>query len=302
MLGACGGDGGEATTPPAAETGPGGGGALTYALAAAPGSIDPLTATTRSALVVTRQLHEPLVDSISPPFQERGRRSLALSWSPSSDRRVWRLRLRRGVRFQDGSPFHAEAVVANATRWRTTTEGRRLVPGLIGADAPRSAVARMVFDRPRPNLPRLLGSPRLGIVSPLALRPRDGASAELGRSTGTGTGPFELREGEGGAVVVLARFASWWGSRASLGPALDQIEFRAVESESRRAEMLEQGRVLVADSLGPAAAARVRRDPLLTVTPGPGMESVGMERSIRGLRGSDVQSLSSVWLADVGGA
>jgi hypothetical protein len=42
--------------------------------------------------------------------------TLAASWSISSDATVYTLRLRPGVRFHDGPPFDAQAVVYNSSR------------------------------------------------------------------------------------------------------------------------------------------------------------------------------------------
>ncbi len=41
---------------------------------------------------------------------------LAVSWSPSEDRRTWTFKLRPGVTFQDGTPFNAQAVAWNYAR------------------------------------------------------------------------------------------------------------------------------------------------------------------------------------------
>src|SRR5258708_31723629 len=41
---------------------------------------------------------------------------LALSWSHSDDFKTWTFRLRPGVKFQDGTPFNAEAVKENFDR------------------------------------------------------------------------------------------------------------------------------------------------------------------------------------------
>src|SRR5690242_10720330 len=41
---------------------------------------------------------------------------LALSWSPSEDFKTWTFKLRPNVKFQDGTPFNAEAVAWNYAR------------------------------------------------------------------------------------------------------------------------------------------------------------------------------------------
>jgi peptide/nickel transport system substrate-binding protein len=287
-----GGVGGEA----GAELGTGG--TLVYALAARPREIDPLLAETRPDQIVTRQVHEPLVERLRGPFAEvRGERGLARSWRPSSNREIWRFELRRPVHFQDGTPFNAAAVLANVERWRSLDAGRELLPELVAADAPRPDLVRFILSRPVPDLPRRLASPRLGIVSPAAL---SGRRARLVPTERSGTGPFELRERER-ERVVLARNVGWWGSRADLGPALDQVELRVVPTDPERLALLREGAAQVADSLPASTVAEIRGDPLLTFVGGSGRDVLGLERSVRGIdSASAIEPFSEVWLTTVG--
>jgi peptide/nickel transport system substrate-binding protein len=272
-------------------------GTLTYALRGPVRELDPLAATTRAEQLVTRQAHEPLVESLRGPFGDgRRERGLARSWRASRDREIWRFELRRRARFQDGAPFNAAAVVANADRWRERAEGRQLLPELAAADAPRPDLVRFILTRPVPDLPLRLALPRLGIVSPAALRRGRG----VGRMDRSGTGAFELRERDSGTIVV-ARNVGWWGTRAGLGPALDQIEFRVASTERERLLLLRSGAAQVADSLSGAARGRIRRDPLLTYVTGGDDRILGLERSVRGIESaSAVEPLSQVWLTQVG--
>jgi peptide/nickel transport system substrate-binding protein len=280
---------------------PGAAGALLYALAASPDELDPLLATTRPDLILTRQVHEPLADTLRGPLGEvRGVRGLARSWRPSGDREIWRFELRPRVRFQDGTPFNAAAVLANVERWRTLAAGRGLLPELVAADAPRPDLVRFILSRPVPDLPRRLASPRLGVVSPAARRPRSGPGAELRREDRSGTGAFELREREAERIVIATN-VDWWGTRVNLGPALDQIEFRVISTVRERLALLRRGTVQVADALPPSAIGQIRRDPLLTYVGGAGEDVLGLERSVRGIESaSAIEPLSEVWLTTVG--
>jgi peptide/nickel transport system substrate-binding protein len=276
-------------------------GALVYALEGPVRELDPLRATTRSEQLVTRQAHEPLVESLRGPLGDgRRERGLARPWRPSRDREIWSFELRRRVRFQDGTPFNAAAVLVNAERWRESADGRALLPELSAADAPRPDLVRFILTRPVSNLAERLASPRLGIVSPSAVRRGGRGVGGLARMDRSGTGAFELRERERGTIVV-ARNVEWWGTRAGLGPALDQIEFRVSPSVRERVLQLRSGTVQVADSLPPSAGRRIRRDPLLTYVTGTGERVLGLERSVRGIdTASAVDSLSQVWLTQVG--
>jgi peptide/nickel transport system substrate-binding protein len=293
--------GGEDEQTPGAGGAVSGGGTLSYAIPGHARELDPLLATSPAEQLVTRQIHEPLVAALSGPFGDARRsRGLAISWRPTPDRRVWSVQLRKGIRFQDGTPFNASAVLANAERWRTLPAGRALLPQLVAADAPRPDLVRFICSRPVSDLPRRLASPRLGIVSPRSLRPHSGAGAELTDAERSGTGPFELRPGAPAGSVLLAANTEWWGIRLGLGPALDQVEFEVEPSRSRRLELLSAGTVQVAAGLRRGDLAALRRDPLLTYLRG-GAEVLGLERSVRGIHSATAfEPLSDVWLTVVG--
>jgi peptide/nickel transport system substrate-binding protein len=279
----------------------GGGGTLVYAVPALPATLDPLAAGDRTAQTVSRQVYEPLVARLRGPYGATAvRPGLALSAEPSSDSSVWTLTLRRDVRFQDGTPFNAAAVLANARRWTTLTKGRSLLPGLFAVDAPRPDQVRFLLDGPDPGLAGRLASPRLGIVSPQALEPQGGANSRLRTTAEAGSGPFEL--GAASATrIELSRNPAWWGSPSGLGPALDGVAFLAEPLPGRRLVLLKSGAVQVSDSLGPAALEAVAEDPLLTTVGGPAL-GVGLEGSVRGLDSARaVPLLSRVWLTDISG-
>ena len=267
------------------------GGTLIWALGERPGELDPLLAASPGEALLSRQIHEPLVESVTAPF-ERGRRlpGLALSARPSSDATVWRVRLRQGIRFGDGAHFDAGAVLANAERWEETAPGRRALPDLLAVDAPRPDLVRFILRRPNPHLDRRLRAAQLGIVSPRALR-RAGDTGVVRAQAGTGTGPFELRE-QSRERVLLARNTAWWGSELELGPALDQLEFLVVADPGERLAMLAAGSAQVAGELGRGELGDARDDPLLSVV-GHGLAA---ERSVRGLDpGTEPPMLNDVW-------
>ena len=296
--GGCDGDEEGAATP-GSPAEPGAGGALEWALAERPEDLDPVRADTRPEQLVTRQVHEPLVTSLTGPFGDQRRvPGLALSARGTAGDTVWSFRLRPGVRFQDGTPFNAAAVVANGRRWLTTSGGQALMPELFAVDTPRPGLVRFLLERANPSFPDVLASPQAGIVSPRALFPRSGEGAILRRDSRSGTGPFELRESDRSGSLV-ARNVDWWGSERELGPALDQAQFRVVPEASERLALLEGGDVQLAEALGPEEAGAARRAPLLDVLEGE-VGALGLERSVRGVEsGREVPSLSGVWLTRI---
>ncbi|MFL5893299.1 MAG: ABC transporter substrate-binding protein [Solirubrobacterales bacterium] len=294
---ACGGDSAESVTPGSQPTPSG---TLRIAVPRGPHSLDPLLATSEVERLVVAQVYEPLTREVSGPYGHGASQSgLALWARPGPGGTIWRVRLRPGLRFSDGARFNAAAVLANATRWRTTAAGQELLPGLTAADAPAPDLVRFIFDRPVTDLGRRLESVQLGIVSPRSLRAPD-ATNRLAAGLAAGTGPFEIHQAEA-REVLLARNADWWGTRHQLGPGVDLIVLRFPQAPSRRLALLERGSVQVAEGLGSDELAAVRRDSLLTAQSRQG-EGVGLSREVRGFSGAEgTPQLSRTWLTTVGG-
>ena len=300
IAGCGGGDGGEAATGPGP---PAEGGTLDFALASDPERLDPLLASDRASQVVTRQIHEPLVETLTGPFGDlRDVSGPARASGSSGDETIWRFRLRPRIRFGDGTPFNASAVLANTDRWLASAQGRALLPDLAAVDAPQPDAVRFILNQPDPAFPERLAHPRLGIVSPRALRAASPVTGVHVTDGGTGTGAFEFREQETGtSTTVLARNTSWWGTRRRLGPALDQLVFAVAPEAGERVELLMDGAVEVADELDPKAAREVRADPLLAVEGDGAGPLLGVERSVRGIESdTGVPVLSGAWLTTVG--
>jgi peptide/nickel transport system substrate-binding protein len=115
---------------------------------------------------------------------------LALSWQALDERR-WRFVLRPGVRFSNGEPFDADAVVATF-RWLATREGRAMLMGarfrnVVAATATGPLEVELATARPDPVLPQRLAT--LAMVAPQAWA-RLGVRGFALRPEGTG--PYRL--------------------------------------------------------------------------------------------------------------
>lgn len=259
---------------------------------------DPLAAEDRPSQFALRQVYEPLVASVDPPFGHAGRRKgLALGLRPTAGGTVWVVRLRRGVRFSDGGLLNGSAVALNARRWAAAVPAP--VPGLITADAPRTDRVRLILSGPVPDLAERLADPRLGIVSPDAIRTRRDGTLRFIASAAAGTGPFVIEE-RSGERLSLGRNPTWWGTGYRLGPALRRIEFVVEPDRGERLALLADGQVEIADEIGGRAARReLARDPLLAEI---AAESslIGVERSLRGIDAADPGTpLSGAWSTSI---
>src|SRR5260370_3188283 len=102
------------TTAPASTSGDiKRGGQIVYADAADPKSMDPAFITNRNGARVLQMLYDPLIDLDA---ESKLVPALAESWEISSDAKTITLKLRRGVKFHDGTDFDAAAVKVHFDR------------------------------------------------------------------------------------------------------------------------------------------------------------------------------------------
>ncbi len=271
---------------------------LRWTLAERPATLDPLYAVTAADRLAARQLHEPLAETLNAPFgAPRSSSGLARSIQSSQSAAIWRVRLRTGVRFADGEPFDATAVLANAGRWQATPQGEAVLGDFL-VDAPSPEMVRFILPAPDPDFDGRLASPRLGIVSPRAIAAAGGGAVVPSRAPDSGTGPFELRE-RSADRLLLARNTEWWGASRGLGPGVDQLEFTAEPDPGARLAELRDGGAEVA-ALEPSQLDAIRRDSLLTVLPDVA-GGIGVERSVRGIPDDPVPGLNGAWLTTLAG-
>jgi len=156
---------------------------------------------------------------------------------------TWTLRLRDGVRFHDGTPLDASAVVANVQRnidTRSSPANRfaRLIAAMRAVD-PRTV--EFTLSRPLGDFPVAFAQPlntgSLGmIISPTELaRP----GADVARRP-VGAGPFRFVEWQPGSRVVVERNADYWQPGL---PHLDRMEFRPLTDTESRFASVENGDV-----------------------------------------------------------
>ena len=90
------------------------GGVLVYAIEGDPDRLDPNLSGLRTSQIVFFQIFEPLI--VRDPADNTFKPWLAASWDVSADGKAYTFKLRRDVKFHDGTPFNAEAVKFNMDR------------------------------------------------------------------------------------------------------------------------------------------------------------------------------------------
>ena len=224
-----------------AETRPQYGGTLRATTRIAPASLDPADKSQPDS--VARQNLGSLMFETLITVDNHGRLqpALATSWQAEPGNQRWRLWLRRGVKFHDGSPLTPEAVAASL---RVANPGWNV----------SAAVDSVVIERDTP-------APELG--AELA-RARNGIAKRGPAGSVTGSGPFHVTDWEPGKKLALAAEEGYWAGR----PFLDAIEVEMGKSSRDQLIALELGKADVAE-VAPEQAHRAAIEGRRVVTSAP---------------------------------
>jgi len=233
---------------------------LTFSWPVNAGPLDP-HGYSANQMYAQSMLYEPLVR-----YVEGGGIQPALATAWRQEGRDWVFTLRRGVRFSDGTPFDAAAVVANIR----AVLGRRqnhawldLVAQIEDAEAVDAGTVRLRLAHAYyPALPELALIRPLRFASPAVLRPEGGVSAPVG------TGPWVLAETVRGERDVFTRNTLYWGE----APALERVVVKVVADANTRALALETGEIDLTygtDQLDGDTFRRFATDPRFTTAVSP---------------------------------
>jgi peptide/nickel transport system substrate-binding protein len=215
-------------------------GTLVVARAADIVGLDPARISDADSIEVAEQIFEHLVDvdaagQVVPRLAER--------WQVAADGKSATFNLRPGVRFHDGTPLDAAAVVfsferqldpANPAHRPDMIAWRNLFAGLVNRVVIVDPLTvRIDLERPYAPLLAALSLAAVAIVSPTAVH----ADVDGFARHPVGTGPFRFVEWVPGERVVVAVNHDYWGPR----PRLARLVFRTIPDARQRLVALEGG-------------------------------------------------------------
>jgi peptide/nickel transport system substrate-binding protein len=242
------------------------GGKLKYGLVISPSGMDPHIHSSWDLAVAVANVYDPLVYQDEKGKLQGG---LAESWEVSPDGMTYTFKLRKGVKFHDGTPFTAEAVKFSLDRIVDPATKSQLAINLLGpyksTDIVDDYTAKVNFSTPYAPFLANLGLPYLAIVSPAAVK-KFGADYMKNQ---VGTGPFIFKEYVPNDHLTLVRNPdyNWPPAYAKhKGPAyLEEVTFKFLPDATTRVPALEAGDVDVARELLPQQAPRLSQNPAFTV-------------------------------------
>jgi len=199
------------------------GGKLRFAFGLDATTLDPHTSLSGGDGWYTYAMYDNLV-AYDQNYVVRPELSLAESWElPDSTTMIFKLR--KGVKFHDGTPFNAQAVKYNIERVldpKTKSLARTNFAVIDRVDVVDDSTAKFVLKQPSGALLSLLGDRGGAMVSRTAVE-------KYGDDFGVhpvGTGPFQFVEAMKGSYVSMKRNPDYWGKDQAGNqlPYLDEVK------------------------------------------------------------------------------
>lgn len=235
------------------------GGTLTFGLSSDPPNLDPHVSTGTAAMNVKMQVYNGLVR-----YWRKGEivPDLAESWT-TPDPTTYIFRLRRGVKFHDGSDFTARDVKASLERildpkvGATRRADLRDIKEVVVED---DYTVRLSLARPNAALLAYLARPECAILSAKFLEAGGDPNTRM-----VGTGPFRFVSREPGVRIVLEKNPDYF--RRGL-PYLDRVVFVAYPDENTRVTAIRAGDVDLIEYVPWKDTAALQREPHIQVFSG----------------------------------
>jgi len=268
--------------------GGGGGGSSTFVFGRGADSVslDPINATDGESFRVTRQVMESLLRFEPGSFDLAPALATEIP-KPENGGRTYTVKLRKGVKFHDGTEFNADAVKFNYDRWRDTknpyhkgggsqTSGFAYYTGQYGGfdedsviesvDVVDDYTVRFNLKEPQgPFVKNLTMSP-FAIASPAAIK----KNVDKFWQEPVGTGPYKFVTWEKNSQVRVKANDDWWGSSqpANLGyggPHIKQAIIKSIPDNTQRVAALTGNQLNAADGLVPDDVPSVNEQQGFTV-------------------------------------
>lgn len=173
---------------------------------------------------------------------------LARSWEVSKDGLSWKFFLRKDVKFQDGRPLKADAVVFTFERLRKIGKGPwDAFPTLESVKALDDYTVLFTLSKPFAPFLSTLAINGASIINPNVVKFEKGgdlAQAYLAEHT-MGSGPYYLAEWQRGQRLLLKANKAYWGG----APKINEVIIRIIKEPADQRLLLEKGEIDIAEGI-----------------------------------------------------
>jgi len=244
------------------------GGTLTVATQADVATFDPHHTGDVPSAMVQWHMYETLLE-----WTDEGKvgPGLATEWSWSDDGLTLTMKIKKGVKFHDGTDLTAQVVKYNLDRMRNPDNALRVRPqvaAISDVQTPDDYTVVLKLSETSGPLLSNLAADQAAIISQAALE-KYGKDISLHP---VGTGPFQFVQWDTKEKVVLKAFPDYHGPK----PYLDEIIFKPVPDQQARVAMLEAGDAQVAAPIPLQDIERLKADKRFAISSIAGMDNLHM--------------------------
>lgn len=248
------------------------GGTLVFAQAQETVALDPATIEDGFSVNNTANVFDTLVRFKADSTQVEP--ALAESWTVTPDGLRWTFKLRKGVKFHDGTSLDAEAVKFNYDRQLdakhpyhhgTFVYAEFTFQNVKSIDAVDGSTVRFTLSAPFAPFITNVAMFSMGISSPTAIK-------KFGKDyfkNPVGTGPFKFVQWVQKDHVTYEANKAYWAGR----PCVDRLIVRGIPDNTVRLLEMEKGTVHIIDQVNPPDYARISRNRNLTLFTGAGLNT-----------------------------
>ncbi|SFC21497.1 glutathione transport system substrate-binding protein [Polaromonas sp. OV174] len=236
---------------------------VTMAISSTVDSLDPYNANSSITRSVTKAFYEGLFE-----FDEKLKIKplLATGYTVNSDGTVYTIKLRKGVKFHDGTDFNAEAVKFTLDRVLDKSNGLsrwsqfNRIKNVAVVDA---NTVTITLSEPFSAFVSTLAHAAAMMMSPTAVKRFGNKDIAFHP---VGTGPFEFTEWNPSSYVKVKKFAGYWRQGY---PKVDGITFRFVTDNNTRSSVIQTGEAQFAFPVPYEQANILKNNPKVVVVNGP---------------------------------
>jgi peptide/nickel transport system substrate-binding protein len=196
---------------------------------------------------------------------------LAQSWDISPDGLVWKMKLKKGVKFHDGTPFNAEVAQWFFKEMATGPSGY-MVAAIDRIEINDSHAITIYFKQPEPNMLFNLSTSFMCVPSMEAYKKY---GEDYGIKYVIGSGPYKYESWKPGDSLTVVKNPDYtWGPgiAKNKGPAvIDKVVYREIKDESTRFLELKTGKLDILFSVPTMFLPKVEQDSKIDVVRLPGV-------------------------------
>lgn len=195
---------------------------------------------------------------------------LAESWTVAPDGKSYTFKLRKGVKFQNGDPFTADAVKFSYEKLLKDGASGKFMFDTASIDTTKpvevidDSTVKINLTKPNPTFLQVNSLYNFAIVNPkvMAGKPTDFLAKN---AEGTGTGAYKLTSWNPATEAVFTANKEYWAG----APKADRIVIKFIKEDANRLMLLQSGDADLAIEIPPKDVDTLKKNDKLTVRSDP---------------------------------